>query len=131
MAEPFSSTDFPGLLKSVATATTASAASPGATTYTMPRQGTWLIVVVARVNGSLDHSMTGVWLVMWSDQTNDVLLSTQLGATAKATGSSFSLGTLTLSNPTSAGVLTATATWGDGANHAVTWTITARHLAAT
>ena len=84
---------------------------------------------MARVNGSLDHAMSGTWLVNYYDSaSNDTLLSTQLGVTAKAASSSFGLNTLTLSNPTAGGVITATAAWTDGQNHAVVFTFTARKI---
>lgn len=129
MNEPFLPQDLPGLTQAASNTTTASAATPSTGTHTLTGFGQWLVTVVAKLNGSRDHQMVGTWLVTYDDQTNDTLLATQVGATAKATGSSFGLSTLTLSNPTSGGVLTATAAWTDAANHAVIFRFAAQRIA--
>jgi hypothetical protein len=122
--------DYPGLSLASSTVTTASTASPNTSTFTIPSAGVWLVTVYAKVQGSLDQMMTGTFLVNFYDGINDTLLSTQLGSTAKSSGASFGLNTLALSNPTSGGVVTTTATWTDGQNHPVIYVYSARLLSA-
>jgi hypothetical protein len=107
-----------------------SSASPATSTATLTGNGIWVVTVQAKLNGSLDHMMTGAWLTQFYDAaTNDSLLSTQIGATSKSAGSVFGLTALTLSAPASGGVLTATATWTNGTSYVITWTFRARRLA--
>lgn len=106
-----------------------SAASPQTTTLTLPQGGMYLVSVVCKLQGSRDHMMTGLWLVQFYDATsNDTLVATQIGTTSKSASSAFSLTALTLSNPTSGGVLTATATWGNGLSYSASWDVRARQL---
>lgn len=108
---------------------TASGASPQSDTVTLPGPGVYLLSAAAKLNGSADHAMSGVWLVFYADETNDTLSTQALGAVVKSAGSTFGLGTLTASNPSSAGVVTLAATWTDGLSHTAIWTGRARLLA--
>lgn len=131
MREPLLPSESPGIPVTRSTVTAGSGASPRTNTFTLPLTGIYDVTVVALVNGSRDHMLTGQWRVVYENQTNDTLLSTAIGAIAKSTGSTFTLDTLTLSNPDAAGVVTATASWGDGVNYAVIFKFTARMVAGT
>lgn len=128
--EPFQSPEFSGLYTEISNTTTASGGTGLTGAATLSQQGTWLVSVAARLNGSLDHAMSGTWLVNLNDAANDILLSSQLGSTAKSASSAFGLDTLTLSNPTAAGVITATAAWTDGQSHTVAFSFTAKKIAS-
>lgn len=125
-AQPFVPEANPILSPTVVTTTAASAASPRTETLTLPRAGIYDVTVVAKLNGSTDHMMTARFSVTYCNVTNDTLLTEQRGTTSKSTGSGFGLDTLTLSAPTSDGVLTATAAWTNGENKSVIWDIRAR-----
>lgn len=128
--EPFPSGDLPGLLRyNPAAIVTTSAATGKTQTFTLPRNGVWLVVVNALIGSVYNNMMTSTWLVNFYDASaSDTLLSSQLGATAKSSGSALTLLDLLLSDPTSAGVVTATATWDNGSSNAITWRMDARRL---
>jgi hypothetical protein len=95
-----------------AAAVAASGTSPRTVTFTLPKFGIWLVTVAGKVNGTRDHMASGTWLVYYYDGINDTLATDQLGTTKLAAGG---LATgMTLSAPTSAGVLTATLTFSSG-----------------
>lgn len=127
--EPFPSPDLPGLYTYSTSVVTTSAATGKTQTFTLPRNGVWLIVANAWIGSVFNGMMTSTWLSYFYDASaNDTLHSAQLGTTAKAAGSSLTLLDLVLSDPTSAGVITATATWDNGSSNAITWKFKARHL---
>lgn len=128
---PFVPDSDPLVVPTKVAATNGASLTPQTTTLTLPRNGIYLVAVSCRLNGAPDHMMTGLFLVQYYDAgANDTLLSTQLGATSKAAASGFGLNTLTLSNPTSGGVVTATATWTSGGTYAAYFELAARLLTA-
>lgn len=119
----------PGFPASVSRTTEGAVPSPQATTYTLPVAGIYLITVVAMLSGSEDHSMTGLFFSVFSNQTNDVLSTQQIGTTVKAAGSAFLLDTLTASDPDSTGEITFEAAWANGVDKSIVWAIRTRKLA--
>lgn len=108
---------------------TASQASPHTKAFTLPSAGLWMVNVSARLNASKDHMISGVWYVWFNNATLDLLDSQLVGTTAQ-TPSTYSITGLTLSDPTDAGVVTATASWGDASSRSCRWDISARKLSS-
>lgn len=106
----------------------ASSASPmvDSVGITLPGPGVYLVTLVAKMQGSLDHAGWGTWLVYYSgDRANDTVVAQLLGTVRFAAGTGFING-LTVTDPTPAGVMTATATWSTGGSRpgAFDWTMT-------
>ncbi|MDF2534336.1 MAG: Pectate lyase superfamily protein [Bacillales bacterium] len=118
-----------GMVTSESNVTIASQVSPSISTFTLPSAGMWLVAVTAKLNGSKDHMGNTLYLVNYYDATNDTLTSENLGNGSKfSAGSGFGANVLTVSAPTTAGVLTITAGWTDGAAHSVVFSVQARKL---
>lgn len=106
----------PGLPFDKQRTSAASAASPFVTTFQLPSPGVFLIVARGKANGSSEHTAVSTWLVYWSgDITNDLISSQQLGSTVKSTGSALAGDTL-LSAPSATGLVSITASWLGGNN---------------
>lgn len=135
MANPAFVPDLTGvdtfLTPTTASISNSSAVSPLAATMTLPSAGIWLVAVNYQLQGSSDHEVAGVWLVHYNTAgSNRMLTSTLLGVVGFSSGSSFGLSTssLTLSNPSTSGVVTATASWANGGSHTAAGLFSARKL---
>lgn len=112
---------------------TSTVASPATKTITLPSQGVFIVTVNWAVAGSYNNSITGTWLVynLASSLGNVTRVSQQIGASQAAGGNAANFSALTLSNPASGGVLTATATWGSGSSYAAVVTANCLKIAGT
>ena len=103
--------------------------TPQASTYTLKGQGVWLVTVVAKLNGSDDHTEVATFIVYYLPASSNKLMGTdQVGSYKASTGSSFSPSGVTCSAPSTSGVLSLTASWGAGSTHSAVWIVEAQRI---
>ena len=110
-----------------------SAVSPLTATCTLPGNGMYLVAVTYYLQGSIDHMLNALYEVRYVNAgSNKTLTTTLIGSVGFSAGSSFGLSaaSLALSNPTSAGVLTATAAWANGGAHTASGAFYVRRMTA-
>jgi hypothetical protein len=78
----------------------------GTISYTLPEEGVFLLTLVAKQGGSDSQMAIGTWMVIFIEDTNDLLDSEQIGTSQFSSGGN--LNVLSLSDPTTAGVVSAT-----------------------
>lgn len=118
MLTVYQGTDQPGIEKTTLTATS-SGASPSATTFTLPAQGVYDVVIVGRASTSNHHRGIVTARVTWySYQSNG---STWLRKTSELSNVvAGNVSAIAASDPTTGGVVTVTLTFTGGGNTAVT-----------
>lgn len=119
-----------GLVSSFTTTTSAATSSPQTGTFTISSRGVYLVTIAARLDSNRDHMFSGTYLISYFNGANDMLVTELLGTVHKSGGSAWGLSTMTVSNPTEAGVVSVTASWTAGAMHTLVLVVNTRKLSS-